>query len=156
MHTMPWRVVASAAHLDRWLLFLHVPTHTCERSACAHAADKDVNLTPCVLPDLRACSLIVNAGVVGVLKLLQDERVWDGSSNLLCLVQGSFDSCVHIQEAEEGICLASVHGTCKTICSGFISPAPAFLFRPCVAFDHAGTSMLPAACCMGIKGALSE
>ena len=82
----------TVTHLDLWLPLLEVPAHACQGGR-AHTTNEDVDLALCILPDLWAGGLIVNTGVVRVLKLLQYEGVGCGSSNLLGLGYASLYSC---------------------------------------------------------------
>lgn len=72
-------------HLHIRVLLLEVPAHPSDGASCAHTSHQEVHLALSGLPDLRACGLIVDAGVVGILKLLQDEGVGSVGGNLLSL-----------------------------------------------------------------------
>lgn len=77
--------MTAGPHLDVGVLLLEETARAGDGATSAHTANEDVHLALCRAPDLWAGRLIVDAGVVGVLKLLQDEGVRSVGSNLLRL-----------------------------------------------------------------------
>lgn len=88
-YTVNTNNVGGPTYLDVWVLFLQVPPSTCDSSPSTHTTDQHINLALSGIPDLRPCGLIMDAWVVGVLKLLQDEAVWCVGSNLLRLLNST-------------------------------------------------------------------
>jgi hypothetical protein len=78
-----------AAHLDVGVFLLEEAPGARDGPARAHAADEHVHLALRLAPDLGPGGLKVHARVVGVFKLLQDERVGRVGRNLLRLGHGT-------------------------------------------------------------------
>ena len=72
-------------NLNIRILLLQIFTDTCYSSACTNTCYKDINLSVCIIPDLRSCCLSVCFRVCRIYELTCNEAVRDLLRELLCL-----------------------------------------------------------------------
>ena len=81
------------AYLDVRILLFEVAASACDGATCSYSSNQDVDFALRVFPDLWASAVVVDLGVIGVLKLLKDVGIGRCCCNLFCLVDSSFHTC---------------------------------------------------------------